>query len=185
MTVPATVLVDASSAWPGLGAQLRSLAGCDAPVVVAAAPGAAVPAGLTRVAVPSGCGRRAALAAAAGAARTGVCIALSPLARPLPGFAAPLAEAVAAGAALAAPVIETAGGDVHGTATPATAACSPSTRPALPMRSPSTASPPRASSSSRCPSSTRPGPYETRLAAAGRSRWSPPHASAARPPARR
>ena len=59
-------------------------------------------------------GRRAALAAAAGEAMAGVCIALTTIARPQPGFIDPLLAALAAGATLAAPVIETAAGDVHG-----------------------------------------------------------------------
>jgi glycosyltransferase involved in cell wall biosynthesis len=59
-------------------------------------------------------GRRAALAAAAGAATADVCIALTAIARPRPGFVDPLIDALAAGATLAAPVIETGAGDVHG-----------------------------------------------------------------------
>src|SRR5262249_30057303 len=48
------------------------------------------------------------------AAHADVCIALSPQARPRPGFAAPLRVAVEAGAALAVPVLETAAGPVAG-----------------------------------------------------------------------
>jgi glycosyltransferase involved in cell wall biosynthesis len=59
-------------------------------------------------------GRRAALAAAARAATADVCIALAPIARPQPGFVDPLVAAIAAGAGLAAPVVETDAGDVHG-----------------------------------------------------------------------
>jgi Glycosyl transferases group 1/Glycosyl transferase family 2 len=59
-------------------------------------------------------GRRAALAAAAGAATADICIALTAIARPRPGFVDPLIAALAAGATLAAPVIETGSGDVHG-----------------------------------------------------------------------
>ncbi len=59
-------------------------------------------------------GRRAALAAAAQAASAEVCIALSNIARPLPGFVDPLVAAIAAGAGLAAPVIETGAGNAHG-----------------------------------------------------------------------
>ncbi len=59
-------------------------------------------------------GRRAALAFAAEAAHSVTCIALGPLARPRPGFAAPLDAAVRAGAALAAPVLVTAAGEIHG-----------------------------------------------------------------------
>ena len=59
-------------------------------------------------------GRRAALALAAEAARSDICIALASIARPAHGFADPLAAAVRGGAGLAAPVLETAGGDVHG-----------------------------------------------------------------------
>jgi glycosyltransferase involved in cell wall biosynthesis len=59
-------------------------------------------------------GRRAALAAAAGAASADVCIALGSIARPYPGFVEPLVEAVRGGAGLAAPVLATGAGDVHG-----------------------------------------------------------------------
>ena len=59
-------------------------------------------------------GRRAALAAAAGAASAEVCIALSVIARPRPGFAEPLTAAVHGGADLAAPVLVSGAGEVHG-----------------------------------------------------------------------
>jgi glycosyltransferase involved in cell wall biosynthesis len=59
-------------------------------------------------------GRQAALARAASAARGEVCIALAQVARPEAGFVDPLVAAVHAGAGLAAPVLETCGGDVHG-----------------------------------------------------------------------
>ena len=59
-------------------------------------------------------GRRAALTGAAQAATADVCIALGSTARPLPGFVEPLVAAVRGGAVLAAPVVETGAGDVHG-----------------------------------------------------------------------
>src|SRR5206468_12942884 len=59
-------------------------------------------------------GRRAALAAAAGAAAADICIALTAIARPRPGFVDPLLDALADGATLAAPVIEAGAGEVHG-----------------------------------------------------------------------
>jgi len=59
-------------------------------------------------------GRRTALTGAARAASAGVCIALGSTARPRPGFVEPLVAAVRAGAALAAPVLETGAGDVYG-----------------------------------------------------------------------
>ena len=59
-------------------------------------------------------GRRAALTGAAHAATADVCIALGSTARPLPGFVEPLVAAVRAGTVLAAPVLETGAGDVHG-----------------------------------------------------------------------
>ncbi len=59
-------------------------------------------------------GRRAALAAAATAARAEVCIALGGVCRPHPGFVDPLVEAVLGGATLAGPAIETGAGVAHG-----------------------------------------------------------------------
>jgi glycosyltransferase involved in cell wall biosynthesis len=63
---------------------------------------------------PAPIGRRAALALAAQTASADVCIALSPQARPEPGFAEALAAAVRAGAPLAVPVLETDAGPVAG-----------------------------------------------------------------------
>jgi len=59
-------------------------------------------------------GRRVALTGAARAATADVCIALGSTARPNPGFAEPLVEAVRAGATLAAPVLETGASDIYG-----------------------------------------------------------------------
>ena len=104
MTVPASLLVDATSAAPGLDEQLRALAalvdGTPHELVVADAPEAS--------------GRRAALALAAARATHEICVAVGPLADVGPGVIDALAAAVAAGAGLAAPVVETAAGPVHG-----------------------------------------------------------------------
>ena len=62
----------------------------------------------------SDAGRREALVLAASIARGPVCIALASIARPVAGFVDPLVEAVHAGAGLAAPVLETCGGEVWG-----------------------------------------------------------------------
>lgn len=107
-------------------AQIESLVACDLPddvevVVVDDASGAETQSLLARLQgdvtihrSDRPIGRRAALAAAAGAASADVCIALTTIARPRPGFIDPLIAALAGGATLAAPVIETAAGDVHG-----------------------------------------------------------------------
>jgi hypothetical protein len=105
-----------------LRAQLEALAAaglCERhEVVVVADDDVAVPAALAGrvVVLPSGCatGRRSLLMLAAKIARGEVCIALSAIARPEPGFVDPLVSAVRAGTGLAAPVLETAGGEVHG-----------------------------------------------------------------------
>lgn len=110
MTV--SVLIDATSGVPA--AQLEALTACSAEVVVAAPADVAVPDGFVRCDAPAGAGRAAALALAAERAAGSVAIALGPLARPRPGFAEPLARAIVEGAALAAPVLETAAGLVYG-----------------------------------------------------------------------
>jgi glycosyltransferase involved in cell wall biosynthesis len=122
----AAILIVARDNTAALWAQIEALVACDLAaevevVVVDDASGAETRALLARlegdVTVHRSdrpVGRRAALAAAAQAASAEVCIALSNIARPLPGFVDPLVAAIAAGAGLAAPVIETGAGDVHG-----------------------------------------------------------------------
>jgi hypothetical protein len=122
-----SVLVDATSGVPA--AQLEALAGCAAEVVVAAPADAAVPGGFVRCDAPAGAGRAAALALASERATGSVAIALGPLARPRPGFAEPLAQAIVEGAALAAPVLETAGGLVYGYRDAGDGSLLPLTRP--------------------------------------------------------
>ena len=104
-------------------------------------------------------GRRDALALAATIALAARSASRSRRSRaPSPGFVDPLVEAVRAGAGLAAPVLETCGGDVHGYRAAADGSLWPLARRAKASRtrSRSTASPPRASSGSpACPSSTR------------------------------
>jgi glycosyltransferase involved in cell wall biosynthesis len=104
MTAPSSVLVDATFPCPRLDAQLGALAellaGTDHELVV--------------VREGEASGRREALALAAQRARHDICIAVGPAVRPLPGALDALADAVAAGAGLAGPVVETAAGAVHG-----------------------------------------------------------------------
>ena len=59
-------------------------------------------------------GRRASLTSAAEAAEGEICVVLGSLARPRPGFLEPLLAAVRDGAGLAAPVLATSAGAVHG-----------------------------------------------------------------------
>lgn len=122
----AAILIVARDNPAALWAQIEALVACDLAddievVVVDDASGADVQALLARLEgdvtihrTDRPIGRRAALAAAARAASADVCIALGSIARPRPGFVAPLVAAVADGAGLAAPVIETGAGDVHG-----------------------------------------------------------------------
>jgi glycosyltransferase involved in cell wall biosynthesis len=105
MDVPASLLVDATFAAPGLDdqiTQLQTLVAGTAHELVVVRPGEAS-------------GRRAALRAAAARATHDACVAVGPLAviddPALPGA---LAAAVAAGAGLAAPVLDTPAGPVHG-----------------------------------------------------------------------
>jgi GT2 family glycosyltransferase len=105
MTVPASLLVDATFAFPGLDEQLHALdalvAGTGHELVVVRAPDAA--------------GRRAALALAARRATHETCVAVGPLAVLGTDFdLSALTAAIAAGAGLAAPVLRTTAGDVHG-----------------------------------------------------------------------
>ncbi len=124
-TVLASILIVARSGVAALEAQLEALAGADLDdvevVLVCDAPEPAVAELVQRLegdVVVRGRdragGRRSALAEAARAASSDVCIALGPNARPTPGFVAPLAAAVRAGATLAAPVLDTWGLEVHG-----------------------------------------------------------------------
>ena len=122
----ASILIVARDNPAVLWAQIEALVGCDLPgdvevVIVDDASGPQVSELLRRlegdVTVRRSdrpLGRRAALAVAADAASAPVCVALAPVARPRPGFVAPLLDALAAGATLAAPVVETGAGDVHG-----------------------------------------------------------------------
>jgi glycosyltransferase involved in cell wall biosynthesis/GT2 family glycosyltransferase len=119
----ASILVDASTRPAVLDAQLtalsRAAAGADIEVVLVEphdGPAIPVPDSLrvVRHRAPGPVGRRAALIAAAARASREVCIALGPLARPEPGFLAPLIEAVRTGAALASPVLLTPVGRVYG-----------------------------------------------------------------------
>jgi glycosyltransferase involved in cell wall biosynthesis len=124
--VRAAILIIARDNPAALWAQIESLVACDLPddvevVVVDDASGpetrellARLQGDVTIHRSDRPIGRRAALAAAAGAATADVCIALTAIARPGPGFVDPLIAAVGAGATLAAPVIETGAGDVHG-----------------------------------------------------------------------
>jgi len=122
----AAILIVARDNPVALWAQIESLVACDLPedvevVVVDDASGPETQGLLARLEgdvtvrrSDRAVGRRAALAAAAGAASADVCIALTTIARPRPGFIDPLIAALAGGATLAAPVIETAAGEVHG-----------------------------------------------------------------------
>jgi glycosyltransferase involved in cell wall biosynthesis len=122
----AAILIAARDNPAALWAQIEALVACDLPedvevVVVDDASGPETRALLARLEgdvtihrTNRPIGRRAALAAAAEAASADVCIALAAVARPRPGFVAPLVAAVANGAGLAAPVLETGAGDVHG-----------------------------------------------------------------------
>jgi glycosyltransferase involved in cell wall biosynthesis len=124
--VRAAILIVARDNPAALWAQIEALVACDLAedvevVVVDDASGAETQTLLARLVgdvtihrSDRPVGRRAALAAGAQAASAEVCIALSNIARPLPGFVDPLVAAIAAGAGIAAPVIETGAGDVHG-----------------------------------------------------------------------
>ncbi len=135
--MPVSVLVDATSGGgAGLAAQLEALAACGVETVVAAPAERELPApaglALVRCDAAAGAGRRAALSLAAARATGHVCIALGPLARPRAGFAAPLADAIVHGAALAAPVLETAAGAVYGYADAGDGSLLPLTAPGAP-----------------------------------------------------
>jgi glycosyltransferase involved in cell wall biosynthesis len=122
----AAILIVARDNPVGLWAQIEALVACDLPddvevVVVDDASGPETRSLLARLEgdvtirrSDRPIGRRSALAAAAGEASADVCIALTTIARPKPGFIDPLLAALATGVTLAAPVIETAAGDVHG-----------------------------------------------------------------------
>jgi glycosyltransferase involved in cell wall biosynthesis len=122
----AAILIVARDNPAALWAQIEALVACDLPedvevVVVDDASGPQTRALLARLEgdvtihrTDRPIGRGAALAAAAQAASADVCIALGSIARPRPGFVAPLVAAVRNGAGLAAPVLETGAGDVHG-----------------------------------------------------------------------
>ena len=122
----ASLLLVAKDNAEALLAQLQSLveAGLPDDVELVVAADAASPAVGEALATLSGrvriltgtepVGRRAALASAAAAAESDVCVALGPLARVAPDFLEPLVAAVRAGAGLAAPVLDTSAGPVHG-----------------------------------------------------------------------
>jgi glycosyltransferase involved in cell wall biosynthesis len=122
----ASILIVARDNPTALWAQIEALVECDLAedvevVVVDDASGPETRALLARLEgdvtihrSDSPVGRRAALAGAARAARAEVCIALGPLCRPHPGFVDPLLEAVASGATLAGPAVETGAGVAHG-----------------------------------------------------------------------
>jgi glycosyltransferase involved in cell wall biosynthesis len=124
--VRAAILIVARDNPVALWAQIESLVACELPedvevVVVDDASGPETQGLLARLEgdvtirrSDRPIGRRAALAAAAGAATADVCIALTTIARPRPVFVDPLVAALARGATLAAPVIETDTGEVHG-----------------------------------------------------------------------
>src|SRR5437763_5292850 len=126
MGIRASILIVARDNPIALWAQIEALVACDLAedvevVVVDDASGADVQALLARLEgdvtihrSDRAVGRRAALTGAARAAAADVCIALGSAARPRPGFVEPLVAAVRAGAVLAAPVLETGAGDVHG-----------------------------------------------------------------------
>lgn len=121
----ASVLIVARAGVAALQAQLECLAEAELDgvevVIVCDAPEPAVAALVQRLEGDvvvhwreRPAGRRAALAEAARTATSDVVIALGPTARPAPGFVAPLAAAVRAGAALAAPALDAWGAAVHG-----------------------------------------------------------------------
>lgn len=122
----AAILIVARDNPVALWAQIESLVACELPedvevVVVDDASGPETQGLLARLEgdvtirrSDRPVGRRTGLAAAAGAATADVCIALATIARPRPGFIDPLLAALSTGAALAAPVIQTPAGEVHG-----------------------------------------------------------------------
>jgi glycosyltransferase involved in cell wall biosynthesis len=122
----ASLLLVARDDAPAFLAQIEALVACDLPddVEVVIVDDDAVPACSEIVDALAGdvvvlrnetaAGRHEALRRAAEASSASVCIALSPLARPLPGFVDGLVAALHGGAVLAAPTVQTGGGDVHG-----------------------------------------------------------------------
>lgn len=118
VSLPVSVLVQAGAHAPLLSRQLDALARCPGLELVVVHEGSdvaeLVPPQALRIAASERLGRREALALAAQGASNDICIALGPNAVPQPGFAEPLSAALAGGAALAAPVIETPAGAAFG-----------------------------------------------------------------------
>ncbi|WP_051221499.1 glycosyltransferase [Conexibacter woesei] len=95
---------DPDAARLQLEALLASGAGADAELLALSAD--PVPAGVRHVALPRGAGRRLAQLRAVNATEADILIVLEPHALPRAGFAAPLIDAVEAGAALAGPAVD-------------------------------------------------------------------------------